>query len=599
LDESFMSALQLDPLSPLAAMTKTPPSFDESPFSGSSIGAGHRPPSSTGRKIHGCKTYFSKQWRKWQRKIPFLKKIQETILRAPPQLRMAFVVFWVGWKVVLILIFVFMTIQQSQTQPQQQQHPSFLTTDSWPNMTFRHPHLQNNMNENTTKVLYIVTSLAEFNTGRRKTVKGSDRFLHQLLPVLVDSVESMVMESSLQVDVFLICAYPLQQDRETMIRYRLPQGVGFQFWDNAMPLSYPPQNKTGGRLLSNSRALARQHRYVVKDKLEYYDMLVAFEDDMLIRGSQVQQYWQLSLEIEQLRVMAPKTIYTADNEMGDNVDDYRKTKFFGIMSKSQLERVVPGFVRVEVIVNDTDRTAKNQIKFPADWDFGDEFGGTRHIDPSICCHFHMEPLPLPDERFPETPDVDDIIIWETNIKAFSLRQFPTSSSSSRLDWAALMMGPGKKLRSQDKIGGYWSGREGAFGDEKRPSGGEPRLVAQQGGWMATKEQVIRMHNRLCLAEFLPPFDRIAGGSDGLHPQNVEFWSGSYQFFTGAGNHCNMQRIISMRPDHFSKHLLYHTANNKQKQLTQRRMLRANQLFGQLNRVKKMAEIAKSKILAKQ
>ena len=114
--------------------------------------------------------------------------------------------------------------------------------------------------------------------------------------------------------------------------------------------------------------------------------------------------------------------------------------------------------------------------------------------------------------------------------------------------------------------------------------------------MATKEQLIRMNNKLCLASFLPPFDDMGAGNDGLDPQNVEFWSGSYQFFTGAANHCNMQRIISMNPDHFSKHLLYHTANNKQKQLARRRMVRANNLFGQLNSLMKMAQKAKYDVL---
>ena len=56
----------------------------------------------------------------------------------------------------------------------------------------------------------------------------------------------------------------------------------------------------------------------------------------------------------------------------------------------------------------------------------------------------------------------------------------------------------------------------------------------------------------------------------------------------------MQRIISMKPDHFSKHLIYHVANNKQKQLAQNRMVRADHLFGQLNTVQKMAIRAKQK-----
>ena len=59
----------------------------------------------------------------------------------------------------------------------------------------------------------------------------------------------------------------------------------------------------------------------------------------------------------------------------------------------------------------------------------------------------------------------------------------------------------------------------------------------------------------------------------------------------------MQRIISMHPDHFSKHLVYHVANNKQKQLAQNRMLRADHLFGQLNTVQKMAIRAKQRAVS--
>jgi hypothetical protein len=114
--------------------------------------------------------------------------------------------------------------------------------------------------------------------------------------------------------------------------------------------------------------------------------------------------------------------------------------------------------------------------------------------------------------------------------------------------------------------------------------------------MATREQLVRMNNYLCRAPFLPPFDYVDPmRDDGLEPHNVEFWSGSYQFFTGGKNHCNMQRVISMNPEHFSKHLVYHAANNKQKQVnTKRRMVKANQIFGQLNTVLKNAKLALDK-----
>jgi hypothetical protein len=162
---------------------------------------------------------------------------------------------------------------------------------------------------NATKVLYIVTSLVEFNDGRRMTVENQDRFLYELLPVMINSVESMVENPSfnLNVDIFLVCGYALKPEREEMIRNRLPHGVGFQFWDDAIPLAYIGSNTTGS-LVDYKRALARQHRFVIRDKFDFYDMFVAFEDDMLVHGHAVHQYLQLSLEIERLRIHAPEML---------------------------------------------------------------------------------------------------------------------------------------------------------------------------------------------------------------------------------------------------------------------------------------------------
>lgn len=55
----------------------------------------------------------------------------------------------------------------------------------------------------------------------------------------------------------------------------------------------------------------------------------------------------------------------------------------------------------------------------------------------------------------------------------------------------------------------------------------------------------------------------------------------------------MQRVISWKD--FSKHLIYHMANNKQKQLKTDRMLRADDLFAQMNTVFKKAEVSMNSI----
>jgi hypothetical protein len=63
----------------------------------------------------------------------------------------------------------------------------------------------------------------------------------------------------------------------------------------------------------------------------------------------------------------------------------------------------------------------------------------------------------------------------------------------------------------------------------------------------------------------------------------------------------MQRIVSLDPDGFSRHLVYHSANNKQRQLTamrkRERFVKVDNLLGQLNTVKKNAQESMRKELA--
>ena len=97
-----------------------------------------------------------------------------------------------------------------------------------------------------------------------------------------------------------------------------------------------------------------------------------------------------------------------------------------------------------------------------------------------------------------------------------------------------------------------------------------------------------MHLHHCPSGFFPPYENTFH-QDGLTLNNVEFWSGGFSIFSGTRSGCNMQRIVSLNPDHFSHHLLYHTANNKQKSFDNKRLLKANNFMGQLNTVVKRAK----------
>lgn len=107
--------------------------------------------------------------------------------------------------------------------------------------------------------------------------------------------------------------------------------------------------------------------------------------------------------------------------------------------------------------------------------------------------------------------------------------------------------------------------------------------------MATKGQLWSWHTRQCIGGFLPPFS-----SPEIYPMDgmnhvVEYWSGGGNLYGRLA--CNLQRIIPLDPSHFSRHLLYHTSNNKQKQLkfVQGLFSQVDTLLGQLHTVRSRAE----------
>jgi hypothetical protein len=501
---------------------------------------------------------YSRELKKFaKRRFPFAQQIESAFHRIPPRLRVMLFLTWVLWKVILTLLFL-RVMWAGWWQQQRGGQTSALATNGDATIQIA---------SSPTKILYIVTALAEYNNGRRQTVQGSDRLKELLLPVLLDSLTTLV--PLYHVDVYLILGYTLLPERRQMIRNQLPDGVGLQVWDDATPLGYPDNQKQTMEL--NTRALSRQHRFVIKDKLMEYDLFLSFEDDMRITGQHVQHFLSMSAQLKALHQNAP------DEHVEEETDPKHQT-FFGKMTKNQIKRLIPGFVRVEVLLGDSEHAQSNPGPIPLHYEIA--HGEERHFDPSPCCNV---PSPMKSPKGPQ-----DVVIWETNVTALSLRQLPESS-----DWVVLLPGPGKGLDPQDFIGGYWSGRDGAF--DVKPSAGHPRLVAQQGGWMATRDQILQFNSGLCQGSFLPPFE-MAG--DGHVMKNVEFWSGGYQLFTGVARAgCNMQRVIRMKD--FSKHFIYHVANNKQKQLSQDRLVRADHLLAQLNSVQKAAERTKAIMLKNQ
>ena len=162
--------------------------------------------------------------------------------------------------------------------------------------------------------------------------------------------------------------------------------------------------------------------------------------------------------------------------------------------------------------------------------------------------------------------------------------------SSSLGWVLMQRGPRVK-EANLTIGDYWSNTQGYFPKGmRRPIPGEFSNVNNQGGWMATRYQIWEWHTQICPGGFLPPFEAPHYRLDGLDMRNVEYWSGGLNLVT-ARHACNLQRIIPLDPQRFARSLIYHSANNKQRQLhyKRKRFTKISHFLGQLWTVQKDAE----------
>jgi hypothetical protein len=453
--------------------------------------------------------------------------------------------------------------------------------------------------------------MAEYDSGRRATLRGYDRFANTLLPVVREGLASM-LASGLHVDLYVITHYPLSPQRRQQLLTSVKLAsfislhtVGVQYWSDATPLGYSLEHSRL-RVMNVTRGLARQHRYVIKDKFRYYDLFVAFEDDMLIKGPHILSFNSITQELYRLRRQAAAGDSRVDAHSSTplNANEtftlLHNQHYHGSMNQIQLMRMIPGFMRVEAALPGWKPRHKSPTSsFPATLSSSYENISSIDLNASVCCHIpslttsssssSLDTNAWSDHIPPQPPNSTDLYYWETAIEALSVRRMP---ASSWLRWVVLQAGNLEDLvdPSHHRIHGYWSGRHGLLSPEQKPAAIQGDYANNQGGWMGTRRQVYEWHTRWCQQDgFVPPFAASSGG-DGLATRTVEFWSGGLQLVGMYA--CNLQRILPLEPSLFSRHLLYHTSNNKQRHaIVQRRFSSQSiqHLWGQLNTVRVNAQ----------
>ena len=304
------------------------------------------------------------------------------------------------------------------------------------------------------RILLIITSLTEYDKGTRGTLRGYDRLQNVLLPPLVDSVNSM-HSRGWHVDVYLVLGYgPFLPERRQMVRDSLPEGVGLEVWDDAIPLfyasTYAKRPREDQSLKLADHALSRQHRFVLRDKLQEYDFFSCFEDDMRIMDTHVINFLEMSADIRELydralsskdgmvhvtskkqSSMSPHRVRHKPNDKAsvgnDVVDDP--------ISVDHIKRLFPGLLRVEVI----DRKPDHPLRVKG---LMEKHRFVREVPPSTNAfpsNISLSPLKCCKEEDPPRgkmtahPTIEDVVMWETNIQATGVRKYPQP-----IGWIAAM-----------------------------------------------------------------------------------------------------------------------------------------------------------------
>lgn len=303
-------------------------------------------------------------------------------------------------------------------------------------------------------------------------VRGSTR-----LPILMALLRStsQMCSAGYKMTVVLIAAWAAEERREELTESLRGCGAPLTFgiWQNAAIRH--------GQGREND--LPRKHRFLVRDMLEDFDVFSCWEDDMFITSSHLSHFLRTSAALEAMALSAPTALHSAP----------AGPSWRAGLTRAQLERIFPALLRVEELRGEAhpdDATNTPTASRQKGWKEKccsplPQHAASRVVACSLCS--------ARDKAGGGNLSAGDLVSWEWGAFHMGVRPLPPP-----VGWVGVASGAGwlSSFTSHGADGMAPAcrliGRQGAAVRtdtgapcQKLPAG----FLGQQGGWMATREQV--------------------------------------------------------------------------------------------------------------
>lgn len=326
-------------------------------------------------------------------------------------------------------------------------------------------------------------------------------------------------------------------------------------------------NKVSVLLAPSIEKFMKQHRYVVRDKLEYYDVFLSFGASL----QQQQQYSSANNKSEMDKSAGGELNIVNNNDTSFSTKEDAAAP---LSSSRSLERITGGHVDTYLTISyELNELKKGLIPGLLSVDTFPNAAPANAAAANSTHHFHVDSLPCCKHIMAKNDSVELIVGGAMNRKDWQMMKVITNSND----------GNKKDEESSSTIATEWVA--------VKSNNVKSDSTFYRDGWILTKDQLISLDYGVNRGKFLPPFTNNDNGdnnknNNAIIDNNIDIRThhhllASPLFESKENGGFDLHRAISLDPKRLSKQLVHRGSITSNDQATTNESIRVRDLLDQL------------------